>query len=101
MHRGIHRRTGLSNARHKGIAKAASPVPEREVSSHPSLHPAAAGSKMKKWKALHRKRTFLIYIAKYDYMREGINFGRAIEAGGVVLVAKKSRTRCSVRGSNG
>jgi len=36
----------------KGIAKAASPVPEREVSSHPPVFPAGAGGKRENWKAL-------------------------------------------------
>jgi hypothetical protein len=31
---------------------AASPLPEREVSSHPPLLPAAAGGKKENWKAL-------------------------------------------------
>jgi len=36
----------------KGLQRAASPLPEREVSSHPPLLPAAAGSKREIWKAL-------------------------------------------------
>jgi hypothetical protein len=36
----------------KGLQRAASPLPEREVSSHPPLLPAAAGGKTENWKAL-------------------------------------------------
>ncbi len=36
----------------KGLQRAARPVPEREVSSHPPLLPAAAGGKREHWKAL-------------------------------------------------
>ena len=36
----------------KGLQRAASPLPEREVSSHPPLLPAAAGGKKENWKAL-------------------------------------------------
>ena len=39
-----------------GVQRAASPVPEREVSSHPPLLPAAAGGTREKWKALSLKR---------------------------------------------
>jgi hypothetical protein len=36
----------------RGLQRAASPLPEREVSSHPPLLPAAAGGKKEHWKAL-------------------------------------------------
>ena len=37
----------------RGLQRAARPVPEREVTSHSPLLPAAAGGKKEHWKALH------------------------------------------------
>jgi hypothetical protein len=53
----------------KGLQRAARPVPEREVSSHLPLLPAAAGGTSEHWKALPQIRSALSATNIYDILK--------------------------------
>jgi hypothetical protein len=72
----------------KGLQRAASPLPEREVSSHPPFLPAAAGGTKQNWKALVQTlvvlRTRFFYgtvVSSHSYSRRKVSLYLKVSMG--------------------